>query len=443
MIMKEPNRILVRLGVLAAVLVVPGCDEPNSAGGSDETASAEEVEGEQESFTRLQSRTGADANDVEAGSFARERGISLADARLRLDRQVLAPEFAAAAEIELGERFGGVWIDTKDNDVIKVGVTSSGKHEAEAIDRLARGVGLDGGYRAVPVRHSMAALERVNSFLADQLAAVNPSDGPSLTAGLRTDINAVELQTPIEGELSAAQQELVLTAKEQFGALLVVHSYHGRPTARACVYPDCDPPLRGGIRITNSGTCTGGFVATSNSDGKPYQFTAGHCAALGGVDDWSAYFTNKVAHVIGPVWNWRWNSGGDMAILRINNPLGWSPKPWVNVTSGPDTASDSQYHISSDGGALIGMRICTTGAAYGRSSCGFVTQLAHTMTYGGVTVMGLGRGSFCGTGGDSGAPMFASHVAYGLQVSGYSECDSVFQGIHAAEVAFNVGVVHG
>ncbi|HEU4426303.1 MAG TPA: hypothetical protein VFR67_27505 [Pilimelia sp.] len=64
-------------------------------------------------------------------------------------------------------------------------------------------------------------------------------------------------------------------------------------------------------------------------------------------------------------------------------------------------------------------------------------------TYNGVTVRGLGRGSFCGTGGDSGAPMYASHVAYGLQVAGLSECDSLYQGIRASEDAMNVNVLHG
>ncbi|MGK3991603.1 hypothetical protein WME99_51630 [Sorangium sp. So ce136] len=54
----------------------------------------------------------------------------------------------------------------------------------------------------------------------------------------------------------------------------------------------------------------------------------------------------------------------------------------------------------------------------------------------------LGRGSFCGMGGDSGSPMYASHVAHGLQVAGYSECDSLYQGIRAAESVLNVNVLH-
>ncbi|WP_162907009.1 hypothetical protein [Allorhizocola rhizosphaerae] len=88
------------------------------------------------------------------------------------------------------------------------------------------------------------------------------------------------------------------------------------------------------------------------------------------------------------------------------------------------------------------MRICTTGAFFGRSDCGYVLQLGVTATYGGVTVKNLGRGNFRGVGGDSGAPMYAKHTAYGLQVAGYSMCDSLYQGIRAAENKLNVDVLH-
>ncbi|KYF97237.1 hypothetical protein BE20_36170 [Sorangium cellulosum] len=393
-------------------------------------------------FSSPSSATRAET-DWEVAGFARERGISYAEAQQRLGWQTLAPALEELVSAGLGDQFGGTWIDAARGDRIIVGVAGKAGTDAVAFVReAARKIGLTEGYDIVDVRHSMAELERANDQLGDRIEKVNDGADATLTAGLRADLNAVELQVPAEGRLTEAQRDLVAAARAELGDVLALGSYAGRATARACVYPHCDPPLRGGIRITNSGAgCTGAFIAKSKVDDVLYQFTAGHCAP-GNTDDWSTRFTDNSSHVIGSVWHWEWHKGGDMAILRIKNPGGWDPEPWVHVTSGPDTTTNTTYTIKSDNTSVLGMRICTTGAFYGRSDCGYVTQLGVTATYGGVTVRKLGRGSFCGTGGDSGAPMYASHVAYGLQVAGYSECDSLYQGIRAAESVLNVNVLH-
>lgn len=55
----------------------------------------------------------------------------------------------------------------------------------------------------------------------------------------------------------------------------------------------------------------------------------------------------------------------------------------------------------------------------------------------------LGRTGNCSKPGDSGAPMFASHVGYGILVGGVDgECDSVYQGIRTAERELNVNILH-
>ena len=386
-------------------------------------------------------QTGSDT-DVEAGGFARERGISLDEARQRLSWQQVAPDLGERLDPALGARYGGIWIDVRDGDRIKVGVVDGPDAETSAaVRQAAEELGVIEGYDLVPVRYPMAELEGDNDWLGAEIARVNRDTSATLTAGLRPDLNAVELQAPVDGVLTTAQQELIGEATDRLGDRLVAGSYQGRPTARGCAYPYCDPPLRGGIRITNGAGCTGAFVAQSKVDDKLYQFTAGHCAP-NHYSNWSTKFTDGSSHVVGPVWTWWWHGGGDMAILRINNVPGWNPKAWVYVTDGPDTTADSTYHISSDKLSVLGMRICTTGAYYGRSDCGYVTQLGLTMTYDNVTVHHLGRASFCGTQGDSGSPMYALHVAYGLQVAGFSECDSVYQGIRAAETVLNVNVLH-
>jgi hypothetical protein len=380
--------------------------------------------------------------DLAARDLAADRGIDLAEAQRRIAWQAMAPRLAEEASARLGDRFGGVWIDTTDNDRVKLGVVGGGYDAARL---AATAAGLAAATDTVAVRRSLRELERGNAWLGARIAVVNAGAAATLTAGIRTDLNAIELQLPHAGALTAAQRALVDQARRRLGDALRVGMYAGQAVARACAYPYCDPPLRGGIRITNSGRpCTGAFIARSRVDSVLYQFTAGHCIAGGFTDNWSTRFTNGSSHVIGPRHNHRFASSGDMAILRINNPSGWQlPRAVVYVTSGPDTTADQTYHISSDGTSSVGMRICTTGGSYGRSDCGTVTQLGVTATYNGVTVRGLGRGSFCGTGGDSGAPMYASHVAYGLQVAGFSECDSLYQGIQASEDAMNVNVLHG
>ncbi|HWO26820.1 MAG TPA: S1 family peptidase [Kofleriaceae bacterium] len=420
-------------GVAGATLALTGCASELDPG--DVTEPAAEI--------TLDHRAAAPP-DWEAEGFSRERGISLAEARRRLAWQVRAPRLSDRAASDLGDRFGGVWIDVQDGDRIKVGIAgTAGLDKAAVVRRAADAVGLSEGYDFVEVRHSLATLERANAWLGAQIAKVNHGASATLTAGLRTDLNALQLEAPIDGALTDAQRDLVTAAQARFGDMIVVGTYRGRPTARGCSYPYCDAPLRGGIRITNSGqTCTGGFIARSKEDSVLYQFTAGHCADVAS-DDWETEFTNGTSHVIGAVWNWEFgNGGGDMAILRIANADGWDPKPWVYVTSGPDTTTNMTYEINSDDTSVVGMRICTTGGVYGASDCGYVTQIGMTTSYNGETLYNLGRGSYCGTGGDSGAPMYASHVAYGLQVGRFTECDSFYQGIQAAETAMNVNVLH-
>jgi hypothetical protein len=382
--------------------------------------------------------------DAMAVGMARDRGISLAEATQRLGWQAHAPSVSQRASAVLGGAFGGVWIDAAHGGRVKIGVTAAaGASGPRTAMTAAALTGLTDGVDVVTVNHSAAELDAANTWLGSQLVAVNAGARSPLAVGERTDRNAVELDVPAGGPLTNAQNALIQAAQSRLGDALVLSTYAGQPTPRACAYPFCDPPLRGGIRITsNGGGCTGAFIAQSRVDSNFYQFTAGHCgqASLG---PWATQFTDGSTHLVGPIHHWEWNAGGDEAIMLVNNPNGWQlPSATVNVTDGPNTTADPNYAISSENFSVLGQRICTTGAFLGFSSCGTVTELELTTTYGGVTVNHLGRGSFCGVAGDSGAPMYASHVAFGLQVAGFSECDSIYQGILAAESVLNVNVLN-
>ncbi len=389
-----------------------------------------------------------DIDELEAAGFARQRGISKDEAARRLRWQEVAPELSDAVARDLGDRAGGVWIDIDDGDRVKVGVVRLDDWVVAEVSRIAGDVGMaPDGYDLVAVQRPWAQIEAHNRWLGDEIARANVDATVTLAAGLRPDLNAVELLLPQGGDLTADQNELVDLARRRLGDALVIGSYEGQLVARACGSAYCGKPLRGGVRITSFvGGCTAGFLAQSKVNDKLYLFTAGHCGSASGLSaNWSTQTYNGTGnnHVIGPVWHWYWHTDGDMAIIRINDPFDWQAKPWVHVTDGPDTTEDETYHIKADKTSVHGMRICTTGSYYGASDCGFVTQLGLTATYAsGVTVHNLGRGSFCGTQGDSGAPMYALHNAFGLQVGGFKECDSVYQGIKAAETKLNVNVLH-
>ena len=210
----------------------------------------------------------------------------------------------------------------------------------------------------------------------------------------------------------------------------------------ACSGDYCDPPLRGGVKITHSGTnCTGGFIAQSRVDDKLYQFTAGHCL-LGRSDNWHTDFVDGSQHNIGKRHNWHVGTGGDVGILKINNPTGWDlPENFVYVQASSDTTPNEEYAITSTTTSSIGDRVCLTGATTG-TDCGEVTALGVTHTVAGTTVTNSGQASYCRAGGDSGAPIYAGHKAFGIHSdSGGSNCSGIYIGINGSQNLMNVDVL--
>jgi streptogrisin C len=380
------------------------------------------------------------------GDFARARHISLAEAQRRLQWQRRADLLAQDLQTVLGDAFGGLWVDEADGDRIKVGVLG-GPEEVKvqaAVAESATQRRLPDVVDIVSVQYSLAFLHAIIDEISAELEPVNAAVAWPLEVGiLADDRNVVQLRLPRSQPLTPAQHILVNKAMRRYGAALRLDVYEQPPQADACHFPTCDPPLRAGVRITQADRgCTAGFLAQSRVDSKQYLLTAGHCVVDGYTEEWSAEFANSQGHVIGKVHNFRWDAAGDMAILRINNPTGWNPQPWVYVTASPSTTEDPDYLIINDGWSapLLHKRVCKTGA-FGGTSCGKVEAIGVTLTYSGVTVKGLARASYCRTGGDSGGPVFVGHVAYGMHVAGRGECMGYYQGIHGIEEAMNVHVL--
>lgn len=392
------------------------------------------------------------ASSIEIESMARSRSISLGEAFNRLKWQRKAPLLEKRATSLLNDDFGGVWIDVNDNDRVKLAVVdntqlSDTRRSNLRLDlrRIFTELDLQDAADVVTVERSFAELKAANTEIGDAISNIGPEN--RIVAGLKTDLNAVRLGIPVGASLTESEQRLIDTAMDTYGNGVIIDEYVGHVQTQAdCAYPYCNPELRGGNRIHNSGRyCTNAFVAQSKVDDKMYQFTAGHCAAGGYDDTWYTYFTNGSAHNIGSVHNYTFGTGGDMAIIRISNVSGWDPENWVHVTASSDTTVNETYTITSEGSSTVGMRICITGSAYGHSDCGTVTDVGVTVTYSaeGVTVKNLGRANYCSIPGDSGAPLYASHTAYGIHSGGVTgTCDAFYQGIKGAEKLMNVNVIH-
>ena len=384
-------------------------------------------------------------SNEDAVGYAAERGISVKEAELRLGWHSAAPDLEERLEVDLGDEFGGIWIDGR-TDRAQVGVVKAitTRHVA-VIERAAAAVGLAGGYDTVVVQRSWAALQRDNQWLANEIIAVNKDARAHLSAGIRTSANAISLGVPPEADLTSAQLDLVKRARARLGDGVVTKPVASAFRSYACVAPYCDWPLRGNVRINDPGVswCSSAFVAKSKVDSRKYLMTAGHCINAGGT--WQTRDTAAVAKDIGPVWTFYVDTFiGDMAIIRINDAVSWQPQPRIFVPWGPFVTQNDSYPIRADKRSVEGMRICSGGAKTRITTCGEVEELGLTANVDGLTMTNLGYAEgVCGDHGDSGGAMFASHNAYGVLIGGVEgECEIIYQGVRAIESKLNVNVLH-
>lgn len=407
--------------------------------------------------------------DPAAIAIAVQQHVTLAQAETRLSWQQAVPSLNAALSRQLpAVAFGGTWIAPNDGDRVKVGMVDSDPHVQATVMRAVRAAGLSAATDLVPVRYSARQLVGADAWLSGQLAKLPGvrSGSVHLDVSYRMDLNRVQLGVAGHN-LTPAERALIARAKARYGNLVqVVAQPAGRAIGTSLDCTDkpgeqyCYAPLRGGIEIfrINSqgqlqpGYCTGGFIASSRTDGKLYQFTAGHCAVEDGTGTWWTAWPNGTKHAIGTVHNYVWGTSGDEAILNINNPTGWYlPQGWVSVLENPNnTTLNDEYPISSAQYSTQGARVCETGAASG-TVCGTVRALGVPWCYGSpgelcTWVFNLGEASFYAQPGDSGAPLYASHQAFGLVVArGFDALHggnvTFYQGIIGAENSMNVNIV--
>lgn len=383
----------------------------------------------------------------EIHQLAEDRGISLADAEQRLSWQRELPALSASAKSALDRRFGGIWVDNQDGDRIKLGIVRPDSQATAAAQSAVRSVGLDGAVDLISVARSDSTLQTLYERASQRVRDVNSRAVAALGVGIRTDLNALQFSVPQDARLTSEQQALVDT-RLTLGATTKLDFITGRFQDQTCIYPEvaqCDVPLRGGIFIgirtpPNGFSCTGGFVSRSRSDAKLYFLTAGHCRTFDNTNQWFTFLATGNEKVLGPFHN-HYDSGfGDAGIIRVLDETGWVPRSWVFVTGGSETNSNHQYRIRSDADPTQGQRICITGAFFGRSDCGVVTNPDYCCTPGG----GRLRASYCSVDGDSGGPVYATNTAFGVHEGRLSIglCDAVATRARVAEDLMNVNITH-
>jgi hypothetical protein len=118
----------------------------------------------------------------------------------------------------------------------------------------------------------------------------------------------------------------------------------------------------------------------------------------------------------------------DTGILRVDNPTFWFfGSPWITVNpNAGGHPADPRYDITAVVNPEMGWRVCVTAAHYPGTTCGTVESTADApggtfdlfRMSGPDPVYPYDPFGLCIAPGDSGAPVFAYHNAYGILIAG-------------------------
>jgi len=361
--------------------------------------------------------------------------------------------FIQAAKKAFGPRYAGVWFDST-NGEFRIGVVSTQTadfriylRDRQLAERLFRRFKIRG--QLTGVQFSQDQLQSLSRWISKRLPGVNQNSYIPISVGEKTNLNYLEITTPPPRLSNSKQKGLINFLNSRYSRMIRIYTDYKRPVTLPCYGLFCDPPLRANILgYTNLAGCTQGFLARGISDGKLYQMTAGHCR--GRINyNWMTEFTNATVHAIGPVARYVFGPTGDVAIVSVLNPPGWRARAWLVLRGANGAITNSAYRITADRDALVGRRVCVSGAAGYPLSCGVVQQRNVSVTYLNprVTVNGLFQFSACVRGGDSGAPVFSGGAAYGIvsggtKDAGGSGCVSFAEPIVTAQKLMGVRVAH-
>ncbi len=368
-----------------------------------------------------------DPRTLELQSIQQEFGVS----REAAERNLVVQERGAGIVEELqateGAGYAGVWFDGDAGEFVIPVVRSSARN---AVTDLLGGTSLRDDYRTRLVSSSWRDLEVSQERLDKALSGFFEERLVQTSLDPRTN-SVVIYGAAGANKIQQARIESLAAAESVNVEVRPQDAEHFEAQTLACDITEavCDKPLRGGVFIEPSGpstepTCTTGFKAIGNVVGNRFMLTAGHCFTASA--DWNTWDTNfndrYVGHIEAGVYPVH-----DYAAIRVNGYGNWWEEggaPWPSEVV--YWGGSQHIPITSESWSYLGQSVCHSGWAT-KSSCGTVSAIAKTVTYGGAhpgTVYNLTEVSgpeFVAGPGDSGGPFWTANTALGLLSGGSIE----------------------
>ncbi|TWP51095.1 S1 family peptidase [Lentzea tibetensis] len=300
----------------------------------------------------------------------RDLGLNAEQLRVRLDSDARSGEVASKASQQLGETFGGAWID-QTSGRLTVATTKSG-------------VTVDGADVKV-VQHSQRQLNGTKAVL-------DATKAPAGVTGWHVDETTNSVVVEVNRNAAAGTEGFIQTAKSLSPAVKVVEVAESPTT----LYD-----LRGGDAVyMGGGRCSLGFSVQGGF------VIAGHCGRAGtATQGFNRVAQGTYAASVFP--------GNDMAWVRTN--ANWTPRGWVNRYGGANVLVKGSTETA------VGGAICRSGSTTGWH-CGSVQQKNSTVNYPQGTVRGLTRTNVCAEPGDSGGSWISGTQAQGVTSGGSGNC---------------------
>lgn len=383
----------------------------------------------------LSSGTDRSSHAVSAASqLARDYRVSEAEATRRISRQESQLRLAGDLREKFSKRFGGAWIDQKNQGKLIVALTGSSSGErtvtANKVAAAATASGL-ADTTTVTVPRAESELEDIQEEIARRISAANKGARNGLQSFVDIKANSVQIDLPEGKKLTPAQQAVVQWATKRYTKAVRLGTYKHPSVPLYCgdQYA-CDPPLRSGVAVyMGGGRCTSAFMTYSGSS--YYMLTAGHCAEMG-----YSFYVPTYSYgnqYVGSAAGYDFGYYGDSAVVRIEDSGWWQPRGWVF----PQTS------IRSYGTDYVGQYVCKEGSTTGYT-CGEVTQTNATVYYPGRTLTGMTWSTACVAAGDSGSGVYYGSLAYGILSGGpNSGCGMIHEPVKRALRRWGVNILPG